>query len=312
MSTRQRFSISIVVGLALILGLVLLISLEGSDGIAYASDIISSITNTTWNYNGKLASQNYLINYFDGYDDTYISSITYYDSGMQEISEPKDVGTYFFTITLTDTSTYGPTQITINTAEVTVELRDKEYTYGDAYSTDIFEIDYLGIAEGEDESVFTNQGTITCAYSLYDPVGEYDASISGFSADNYTFTYINDGNATLKVVPAPVTIVIHNKWSIYGNQIVPLTGQIFSGNIYNDDEVYELNSTVTSSSPVDIYDIIGTATNNNYAVSFRSSSGTKQTGIYVIQERYITVTIDSKSSQYGDNPQELTDRKSVV
>ena len=75
MINKQRFVLSFVVILFILFGLVLFVSLGENEGIAYASDIISSITNTTWDYNGKLASQNYLINYFDGYDDTYISSI---------------------------------------------------------------------------------------------------------------------------------------------------------------------------------------------------------------------------------------------
>ena len=307
-SNKQKLYVSLIVISIFIFGLILLSCfLNSGEGIAYAdTDIITSVTNTTYDYNGLTPENNIVVNYADGYDSSYINYFNYYDKDNVPMDyAPRRPGTYYVRIVCTDYSVFGPVQIIINKKELEVDLRDKTYTYGDPYSTDIFVVDISGFENG-DSIDDLNGGAINCPYDIYGDVGEYEVTISGYSSINYSFNYLHEGKATLTVNPRPVTIKIDNKSSDYGDEIVDLTASEYSGNIVNNDEVYTLSTTATSSSPADLYDIVGTAINNNYNVTFRNLTGTNTVGNYDINQRYITVTIDSKQTAYGETPAELT------
>ena len=308
MSNNQRLILSIFVILFLFFGFLLIsIFLNNSENIAYAdTDIITSLSNTTYDYNGLTPEHNFVINYADGYDETYINYYNYYDSNNAPMDyAPRRPGTYYVRIVCTDSSVFGPVQITINKKELEVDLRDKTYVYGDPYSADIFVVDISGFENGEGIGDL-NGGAINCPYDIYYDVGEYEVTISNYSSINYSFNYLHEGKAKLTVVPRPVTIKIDNKASVYGDETEDLTASVYSGDIVNNDEVYTLSTTVTSASLVDVYDIVGTATNDNYNVTFRNVSGTDTKADYSVTQKYITVAIDSKATEYGENPAQLT------
>ena len=54
------------------------------------------------------------------------------------------------------------------------------------------------------------------------------------------------------------------------------------------------------------YSIIGKSLNGNYAVKFVGQDGKNDYGVYTIAKREITVTIDNKTSVYGENEVALT------
>ena len=309
MSNNQKIILSIFVILFLAFGFLLISTIfNNSENIAYANtDIITSVGNITWEYDGQPAETHYTIEFAPGYNNSNIDHIDYFDSQGPIDYTPTNAGIYYMEIVCTDSSVYGPQTLIIQQKELIVCLNDVEYTYGNPYSEDIFDLDIYGFENGEDESILSG-GEIICDYQLYGDVGEYDITMTDLGLlgpNNYKFYYAQR-EATLFVLPRPLTIQIFDKNSTYGEEIVDLTASVYSGTIVNNDEVYELSTTASSSSSVDSYPIMGDAINDNYNVTFRNVGGSSEVGEYSIVERYITVTIDSKATTYGENPAELT------
>ncbi|HPK29376.1 MAG TPA: MBG domain-containing protein, partial [Bacilli bacterium] len=98
---------------------------------------------------------------------------------------------------------------------------------------------------------FTNVGTY-----------EFEASLDNL---NYHLTNINK---SYTIVKAPLSVIIHEKSSIYFDEITNFTYQI-DGTVYqNDDLGIVLSSSVEKGSEVGLYDIVGTFDNDNYELTF--------------------------------------------
>ncbi|MCI9365928.1 MAG: hypothetical protein HFJ54_05100, partial [Clostridia bacterium] len=103
-------------------------------------------------------------------------------------------------------------------------------------------------AEGEDKGTYT----ITAA-------GEVEQG-------NYEVTF-EEGTFTINV--RPVTVTIDNKTSAYKEEIVTLTSSVTEGTVVDGDNLgIKLTTTATNTSVVGIYEIVGTAGNTNYDITF--------------------------------------------
>ena len=104
------------------------------------------------------------------------------------------------TVTITGCGNYTGTKsanFTINKAPLTVTAQSYTITQGNPLPT--FECTYSGFKNGETASVLTTLPTISCSATSSSALGTYDIIVSGGSATNYAFTYVN-GTLTIEAV----------------------------------------------------------------------------------------------------------------
>ena len=208
-------------------------------------------------------------------------------------NENKNVGEYTITAKFTvDTEHYEEipdmvATLKIEKAKVTVTIDDKTSVYGEDIVELTSQVTEGTVVEGDDLGV-----NLTKLEG--NNVGEYD--ITGTASNtNYNVTFVN---GTYTITEREVTITIDDKTSVYGEDIVELTSQVTEGNIVNNDEL-GIDLTKAEGNNVGEYEITGTASNTNYNVTFVN-------GTYTITEREVTITIDNKTSVYGEDIVELT------
>ena len=187
--------------------------------------------------------------------------------------------------------TFSNGNYTITARPITVEIEGKSGIYGDSIVNLTAKVTGRGLVD--DASKVYSLATAAKATSN---VGSY--AITGTPLDtNYNITF-KDSNYT--ITARPITVTIANKTSVYGNSTVALTANVTNGELVNgDSNVYTLSTTAKSTSSVGSYTINGTRSNTNYNITFVKGS-------YSITARPITVTIDNKTSVYGDSIVALT------
>ena len=210
----------------------------------------------------------------------------------QEVQSMVNVGNYEITV-FVDNVEYS-TSYTITSRPVSVVIDDKTSVYGDSLvALTATTADSVANAEGLENivSLAKQDGTAAGTYA-----------ITGTCTNgNYT---VNFTNGTYTITKREVTVTVNSASSLYGNDIASLTATVTKGSVLEaDGTVYTLSTTATSASNVGSYDITGTCTNDNYAVTFEN-----ETGSYTVTARPITVVIDDKESVYGESLAALTMR----
>ena len=156
----------------------------------------------------------------------------------------------------------------------------------------------VGEGELKDALTLTVNTTGTCK----DAGENYKATatFTGANSGNYEFT---NTTTNFDISPAEITVKISNDArSAYGDKLVSIQLGLAKGEIFDrlsDIVTASLKDGVTSKSNAGEYEVIVTCKNANYKVTF-------ETGYYYIEKRAITVTIDNKTSIYGDKLEELT------
>ena len=156
----------------------------------------------------------------------------------------------------------------------------------------------VGEGELKDALTLTVNTTGTCK----DAGKNYKATatFTGANSGNYEFT---NTTTNFDISPAEITVKISNDArSAYGDNLVSIQLGLAKGEIFDrlsDIVTASLKDGVTSKSNAGEYEVIVTCKNANYKVTF-------ETGYYYIEKRAITVTIDNKTSIYGDKLEELT------
>ncbi|MGW8123054.1 MBG domain-containing protein, partial [Roseivirga echinicomitans] len=189
--------------------------------------------------------------------------------------------------------------LTVNKAVLTGSSDDKNKTYGEANPE--FTITYSGFVNGDDKTALTTEPTASTIADASSNVGNYDITISGGSANNYSFV-TNKGSLT--VSKATLTATADNKGKIYG-EANPVFTISYAGFVNGDDKSAittepSASTTADASSSVGVYDITligGTA--NNY--SFVTNKGSLTVG-----KATLTATADNKSKVYGEANPALT------
>ena len=200
---------------------------------------------------------------------------------------------YFYNLVATK-GTY-----TVTKRAITVVIEDKTSVYGDKLETlTATTTDSVANADGLDKIVTLEKAIGTNA-GTYAITGE---CVSG----NYTVTFTNESgdaqNGTYTVIKREVTVTVNSASSLYGDDIASLTATVTEGSVLEaDGTIYTLSTTATSASNVGSYDITGTCTNGNYSITFDNTKGS-----YTVTKREIDVTIEDKSSVYGNALAELT------
>lgn len=206
---------------------------------------------------------------------------------------------------------------TITPRPIKVEIGDAEGFYGDApvkpsgLLKDISTEDGEGLVEGDSLDQFLYHVVINASPNT--DVGSH-YTITGTSGEygNYNVTF---ASGTYTVNPRPITITIKDHSSKYGAEIddgiaepvsgedytVAITNEVTTGDaiVKGDNLEIKLTTKATADSPVDDYDITGSAEGekvNNYAITWAGNGGDRdgggKNGKYTIDKAGLKVEFD--------------------
>ncbi len=248
-------------------------------------------------------------------DDTTIDGIvtksfTYKAPGATtstKVTEVKNAGTYTATAEITNPnyviSSSGTAEFTVSKKELTVTANPHQITYGDAPSTNSYEISGYVNGETFESANISGKAKLTTNYTQFAKVGEYEirVDISELSSLNYSFKPVN---GILTVNKKELTVKANPHQIIYGD--APSTkGYTISGFI--EGETFEsanisgtvkLTTNYTQFKDVGKYDIfvdISELSSPNY--SFNAVNG-----ILTVNKKELTVKANDHQITYGDEP----------
>ena len=169
-------------------------------------------------------------------------------------------------------------------------------TYGDALPAS-YTLEYRGFVGGDTEAAI--EGTPAFTVEGYDgAAGEYDVTVAGIAADNYTFEIVK---GKLTVNAKEVTVTIGNASSVYGDA-ASVDGVTWSA----DDAAFAaayaeyilLATDADASSDVGDYPVTGSVDGTpagigNYKIIFKE-------GTYTVTAKPVTVTITPNGGVYGN------------
>ena len=190
--------------------------------------------------------------------------------------------------------------LTIKKAPLTIKVNSKSRVYGD--SNPQFDFTYIGLKNSDTTPIFTSQFTTSTNATKYSNVGEYQVSVSGGIATNYSFTEYQPG--ILSITQAPLNISVQSTAREYGKEN-PDFKFTYSG-FKNGDASDCLNvqpTIITSATPtscVGEYEVIPNgAEANNYAISYTG-------GTLTINKATLIVQAENKERIYGDENPKFT------
>ena len=183
---------------------------------------------------------------------------------------------------------------TITQRAITVVIDDKTSVYGNNLET---------LTATTTDSVANADGITTIVALTKDEgatVGTYD--ITGTCTNNnYAVTFENE-TGSYTVTARPITVVIDDKESVYGESLAALTMHYAEGSLQlvgGQTLTQVVTLTKAQGTDAGTYAIAGSYTDGNYDITFTN-------GTYTITQRAITVTVDSKTSVYGNEIATLT------
>lgn len=157
-------------------------------------------------------------------------------------------------------SNYQSGKLTIKKAQLTISPNALLKYYGDE-NPDV-KFNYNGFVNGEKEDVLTHKPVATIDANSNTPVGTYNITASGASAENYDIIY-NTG--TLIVLKAPLTIKAENRTKVYG-EVNPEFTAIYSGFKNREDNSVLTTKPIVSCSATKTSDV------GNYSISVYGAS----------------------------------------
>ena len=135
-------------------------------------------------------------------------------------------------------------------------------------------------------------------------------------AANYNVTIVgsNGSEGVYTITKRAITVTVKNANSVYGENLADISSgyDLSEGSMAPGESLdfisleIEKKAGETEIRNAGTYSIIGKSLNGNYAVKFVGQDGKDDYGVYTIAKREITVTIDNKTSVYGENEVALT------
>ena len=190
--------------------------------------------------------------------------------------------------------------LTVKKAPVTVAVNAKSRVYGDANPQ--FDFTYVGLKNGDGVPVFTSEITTSTKATRYSDAGNYEVTVSGGVATNYSFTEYIPG--ILTITPAPLNISVQSTVREYGDAN-PEFQFAYSG-FKNDDDADCLTTpptVVTSATPtssVGEYEITPNgAEATNYVISYTN-------GTLTVNKAPLTILAENAERVYGDENPKFT------
>lgn len=219
--------------------------------------------------------------------------------------------------TLTITRTVTPTKTYDGTVDATNQVTGYSVSGVDGETIEITNVS----ASYDDANAGTGK-TITITYTLSTKanLGNYkygSATLSGTNA-TVTETVTKIDETQVGIAPAEITVTIKDQQKVYDGVTVSgisnpeqdkdwsTTGTIYSQNGTNKDDL-DITLTVDDAKKAGTYAITGTASNQNYEVTFTGSwtgedANNGHAGTYTISPRPIDVQIGNAEGFYGDAP----------
>lgn len=147
----------------------------------------------TFSYNG----------FVNGDNNTVLSALPAASSNATVMS---DAGDYIITATgaaaINYSISYETGTLTVTKAQLTARADDKVISFGDPLPA--FTISYSGFVNNQDASVIKTLPLAATAATSTSGAGTYPITVSGGSADNYTFTFIS-GRLTINAISRSIT-----------------------------------------------------------------------------------------------------------
>ena len=224
---------------------------------------------------------------------------------------PRSAGTLTISCTINGTSVSSSLSFTVNPAplSVTVTPALTALTYG-KFTPPVFTSSVSGLVNGD-----TLGGTVIVSVSstanAQSGAGVYSASValSGSSASNYAVTVTG---GSVRIEPAPLTVLAKNVSVTYGQTPAQPTGYFFYGFVNGDNSSVVsgapiLTTDVTSTTPRGNYPIgveVGTLTAENYKISTIGPQG--GTGTVRVYKAPLIVTANTVTMTEGGTVPPLT------
>ncbi|MEI8273990.1 MAG: MBG domain-containing protein, partial [Paludibacter sp.] len=220
------------------------------------------------------ANPTFALNY-SGFKNNETSAVLTSLPGASTVAKTmSNVGTYDITASGGSAANYilnfTNGQLTINKATLKVYAADASRVYGE--SNPIFGLIITGYKGSDDISVVSTFPTASCSAIATSPVGTYNITYSGATADNYQFDYATTVGK-LTVTKAALMVTADSQSKEYGNANPTLT---YSYSGFKNSETASalttlptITSTALIASNVGLYDITvngGSAT--NYLLSY--------------------------------------------
>lgn len=190
--------------------------------------------------------------------------------------------------------------LTVTKAPITVAVCPKTIVYGD--NNPQFDFTYVGLKNNDIAPEFTSELNTSTKATKYSSVGDYEVTVSGGVATNYTFTEYIPG--TLTVSPAPLNISVQSATREYGEDN-PKFNFSYSG-FKNDDNIDclatlpTIATLPTPTSSVGKYEIVPQgAKATNYAINYTS-------GTLTINKAPLNIQPESKERVYGEENPKFT------
>ena len=202
----------------------------------------------------------------------------------------------------------------ITKREITVSIEDKTSVYGE---------ELLGLTAKVTSGELVGEEKLSEIVTLSKAAGVNAGTyaISGAVnnnavAANYNVTIVgsNGSEGVYTITKREITVTVKNANSVYGENLADISSgyDLSEGSMAPGESLdfisleIEKKAGETEIRNAGTYSIIGKSLNSNYAVKFVGQDGKNDYGVYTIAKREITVTIDNKTSVYGENEVALT------
>ena len=220
--------------------------------------------------------------------------------GTTTATKTSAVGTYPITVSGGEATNYAFTyeqgELTVSKAGLTAKVKDATKVYGDENPS--FDIEYVGLKNGETAPEWTTTPTIQTEATKTSDVGDYAIKANDAVAKNYDLA-IADGKLT--ITPAPLTIKANDMTRLYYSEN-PTLDYTCNGFVNGDDKSTlsvkpNLSTLATLTSNVGDYDIEASgAVNPNYSISYEK-------GKLSITPRILTASVGNYERVYNEeNP----------
>ena len=203
---------------------------------------------------------------------------------------------------------------TITKRAITVSIEDKTSVYGEellALTAKVTSGELVGEEKlSEIVTLSKAAGVNAGTYAISGAVN------NNAVAANYSVTIVgsNGNEGVYTITKRAITVTVKNANSVYGENLADISSgyDLSEGSMAPGESLdfisleIEKKAGETEIRNAGTYSIIGKSLNGNYAVKFVGQDGKNDYGVYTIAKREITVTIDNKTSVYGENEVALT------
>ena len=203
---------------------------------------------------------------------------------------------------------------TITKRAITVSVEDKTSVYGEellALTAKVTSGELVGEEKlSEIVTLSKAAGVNAGTYAISGAVN------NNAVAANYNVTFVgsNGSEGVYTITKRAITVTVKNANSVYGENLADISSgyDLSEGSMAPGESLdfisleIEKKAGETEIRNAGTYSIIGKSLNGNYAVKFVGQDGKNDYGVYTIAKREITVTIDNKTSVYGENEVALT------